>query len=152
MDRHTLRTQLSSLDLTRRPDEVAFRNQMIALLDAEEQCFHRSCFPGHFTASAFIVSADGSRTLLNHHRKLNRWLRMMETQNPPPLANGRPNRLRYMTQIKARPPTFALWVSRLDDYPDSHGRYLINGLRRDFDLPAVPVRFVVRASKNPYAD
>lgn len=74
MDRQTLRTQLAALDLTRRTDEAPFRDQMIALLDAEPQCFHRSCFPGHFTASAFVVSADGSRTLLNHHRKLDRWL------------------------------------------------------------------------------
>lgn len=47
---------------------------MIALLDGQPECFHRTCFPAHFTASAFIVSADGSRTLLNHHRKLDRWL------------------------------------------------------------------------------
>jgi 8-oxo-dGTP pyrophosphatase MutT (NUDIX family) len=74
MDRHALRSQLASLDLTHRIDEGPFRDQMIALLDAQPECFHRTCFPGHFTASAFIVSADGSRTLLNHHRKLDRWL------------------------------------------------------------------------------
>lgn len=84
--------------------------------------------------------------------KLNRWLRAMESQNPAPLVHGRQNRLRYMTQIKARPPTFALWLSRPDEYPDTHERYLINGLRRDFDLPAVPVRFIVKAAKNPYVD
>jgi len=84
--------------------------------------------------------------------KLNRWLRMMESQNPAPLVNGRQNRLRYITQIKARPPTFALWVARPDDYPDSHKRYLINGLRRDFNMPATPVRLVLRTSRNPYAD
>lgn len=74
MDRHALRSQLAELNLTKRPAEAPFRDQMIALLDAELQCFHRSCFPGHFTASAFVVSADGSRALLNHHRKLDRWL------------------------------------------------------------------------------
>lgn len=84
--------------------------------------------------------------------KLNRWLRSMEEKNPAPLVQGRQNRLRYMTQIKARPPTFALWVGRADDYPDSHKRFLINGLRRDFDIPATPIRILVRASKNPYAD
>jgi GTP-binding protein len=84
--------------------------------------------------------------------RLNRWLMGMESQNPAPLVHGRPNRLRYMTQIKARPPTFALWVSRPADYPDTHKRYLINALRRDFDVPAVPVRFIVKASKNPYKD
>ncbi len=74
MNRHDLRAQLAALDLTRRMDEAPFRDQMIALLDAEPQCFHRTCFPGHFTASALVVSADGSRALLNHHRKLDRWL------------------------------------------------------------------------------
>jgi len=84
--------------------------------------------------------------------KLNRWLRMMESQNPAPLIQGRQNRLRYMTQIKARPPTFAIWMSRPDDYPDTHERYIVNGLRRDFDIPAVPIRIVLKASKNPYKD
>ncbi len=84
--------------------------------------------------------------------KLNRWLRGMEAQNPAPLVNGRQNRLRYMTQIKARPPTFALWVSRPDDYPETHERYLINGMRRDFDMPATPVRLIIKTSRNPYAD
>lgn len=84
--------------------------------------------------------------------KLNRWLRIMESQNPAPLVNGRQNRLRYMTQIKARPPTFAIWVSRPDDYPETHQRYLINGLRRDFEMPATPVRLIIKTSRNPYAD
>jgi GTP-binding protein len=84
--------------------------------------------------------------------KLNRWLHAMEEQHPAPLVQGRQNRLRYMTQIKARPPTFALWVGRPDDYPETHKRYLINNLRRNFEIPATPIRFIVRASKNPYVD
>lgn len=83
---------------------------------------------------------------------LNRWLHRMEEQNPAPLVAGRPNRLRYITQIKARPPTFVLWVGRPDDLPDSYKRFIINGLRRDFDIPGVPVRLMVRTSKNPYAN
>lgn len=84
--------------------------------------------------------------------RLNRWLHAMEEQHPAPLVHGRPNRLRYMTQIKARPPTFALWVGRPDEYPEMHKRYLINNLRKDFDIPATPIRFIVKASKNPYVD
>jgi len=84
--------------------------------------------------------------------RLNRWLQAMEEQNPAPLVHGRPNRLRYMTQIKARPPTFALWVGRPDEYPEPHKRYLINNLRTDFEIPATPIRFIVKSSKNPYAD
>ncbi|MCK5556336.1 MAG: ribosome biogenesis GTPase Der, partial [Alphaproteobacteria bacterium] len=81
--------------------------------------------------------------------KLNRWLHAMERQNPPPLVRGRQNRLRYITQIKARPPTFALWVGYAKDYPVTHKRYLINNLRRDFDIPATPIRLIVKTSKNP---
>lgn len=84
--------------------------------------------------------------------KLNRWLRAMESQNPAPLVQGRQNRLRYITQIKARPPTFGLWLSRPGDYPDSHNRFIVNSLRRDFDIPATPIRLVLKTSKNPYAD
>ncbi len=82
---------------------------------------------------------------------LNRWLARMEGQNPAPLVSGRHNRVKYITQIKTRPPTFALWVSKPKELPDSYKRYIINGLRRDFDIPSVPIRMLIRASKNPYA-
>lgn len=82
---------------------------------------------------------------------LNRWLARMESQNPAPLIGGRQNRLKYITQIKTRPPTFALWVSRPKELPDAYRRYIMNGLRRDFDIPSVPIRLLVRASKNPFA-
>ncbi len=84
--------------------------------------------------------------------KLNRWLGFMEQQNPAPLVDGRHNRLRYMTQIKTRPPTFMLWLSRPDELPGGHERFLLNGLRRDFDMPGVPIRFVLKKTKNPFAD
>ncbi|MCM2343064.1 MAG: ribosome biogenesis GTPase Der [Alphaproteobacteria bacterium] len=81
---------------------------------------------------------------------MNRWLAGMESQNPPPLVGGRTNRLRYITQIKARPPTFAIWVSYPNDLSDSYKRYLMNGLRRDFGMPGIPIRLLMRTSKNPY--
>ena len=83
---------------------------------------------------------------------LNRWLAKMESQNPAPLISGRSNRMKYITQIKTRPPTFALWVARPDKLPDSHKRFLVNGLRRDYDIPGVPIRLLVRKSKNPFAN
>lgn len=84
--------------------------------------------------------------------KMNRWLKMMESRNAPPLVNGRSNRLKYITQIKSRPPTFALWVSRADELPDQYKRFIINGLREDFKIPGVPIRLLVRKSKNPFTD
>jgi len=86
--------------------------------------------------------------------QLNRWLEAMKEAHSPPLAKGRTNKLRYMTQVKARPPTFALFVSQPDELPDSYQRYLVNGLREPFGLEGVPIRLLLRGSggKNPYAD
>jgi GTP-binding protein len=84
--------------------------------------------------------------------RLNRWLAGMESAHPAPLVNARANRLRYITQIKTRPPTFAVWVSKPDELPDTYKRYLINGLRQMCDLHGIPLRLLVRTSKNPYVD
>jgi len=62
------------LDLSGCPDEASCRQRMLALLDTCPSCFHRDAFPAHFTGSALVVSADGNRILLHHHRKLDRWL------------------------------------------------------------------------------
>lgn len=81
---------------------------------------------------------------------LNKWLAHMESANPAPLVSGRHNRLKYITQIKTRPPTFAVWVSRPKELPESYKRYIVNGLRNDFEIKGVPLRLLTRASKNPY--
>jgi len=82
---------------------------------------------------------------------MNRWLEGALAQHPPPLVAGRPIRIRYATQIKTRPPTFALFVSKPQDLPDSYLRYLVNALRDAFSLDGVPIRMVMRKGKNPYA-
>jgi GTP-binding protein len=82
---------------------------------------------------------------------LNRWLQAMEDSHPPPLVKGRRLKLRYMTQIKSRPPTFALFCNIPNEMPDSYLRYLVNGLRDRFKLPGIPIRFVLRRSENPFA-
>ncbi len=82
--------------------------------------------------------------------RLNEWLAFMTDAHPPPLAAGRRVRLRYMTQIKTRPPSFAIWTTRPAALPDSYIRYLVNGLRDDFGLDGVPLRVHLRKGKNPY--
>jgi GTP-binding protein len=83
---------------------------------------------------------------------LNRWLELMVDGHPPPLAStGRRVRLRYMTQLKTRPPTFVIWGSRPQDLPESYRRYLINGLRQDFGIEGVPIRLQFRQGENPFA-
>ncbi|NQZ14250.1 MAG: ribosome biogenesis GTPase Der [Alphaproteobacteria bacterium] len=84
--------------------------------------------------------------------KMNRWLSARESQHPAPLFEGRPNRLKYITQINVRPPTFSLWLSKPSELPGSYKRYLSNALREDFDLEGVPIRLLLRTSKNPYGN
>ncbi|HEY4136693.1 MAG TPA: ribosome biogenesis GTPase Der [Alphaproteobacteria bacterium] len=83
--------------------------------------------------------------------RLNRWLEHALEANPPPAPHGRRLRFRYMSQVKTRPPTFALFISRADEVADSYLRYLANGIRDTFDLPGIPIRFSMRTGKNPYA-
>jgi GTPase len=81
---------------------------------------------------------------------LNRWLPARIAEHPPPAVSGRRLKLNYITQPKARPPTFVLFCSRADAVPDAYRRYLVNTLRRDFDLPGTPIRLTLRAKPNPY--
>jgi GTP-binding protein len=81
---------------------------------------------------------------------LNRWMEELVARHPPPAVSGRRLRLRYITQAKARPPTFILFASRPNEIPASYLRYLENGLREAFDLPGVPLRLIPRGGKNPY--
>ncbi|MFG1301077.1 ribosome biogenesis GTPase Der [Xanthobacter sp. V3C-3] len=83
---------------------------------------------------------------------LNRFLQQVTDSHPPPAVSGRRVKLRYMTQPKARPPSFVLFCSRADAVPESYIRYLVNGLRETFDLPGVPIRLTLRQKDNPYAD
>lgn len=83
--------------------------------------------------------------------KLNRWLEAILEQTPPPAVAGRRIKIRYMTQLRARPPYFILFGNQLHALPVSYERFLINGLRRAFDLPGVPIRISRRIGDNPYA-
>jgi 8-oxo-dGTP pyrophosphatase MutT (NUDIX family) len=71
---HPLRTLLAGLDIPSDTEEAPFQRQMLELLDSGRPCFARGDFPAHFTGSALVVSADGRRALLHHHRKLDRWM------------------------------------------------------------------------------
>jgi GTP-binding protein len=84
--------------------------------------------------------------------ELNRWFEDMLERHQPPLVDGKRLKLRYITQVKARPPTFVVFGTRAEQMPDDYKRYLVNGLREAFDLPGVPIRLQTRGTKNPYAD
>jgi GTP-binding protein len=85
-------------------------------------------------------------------KDLNDWLYATIARHPPPAVGGKRIKPRYLTQIKARPPTFVLICSRAEEMPDSYKRYLVNGLRDAFDLHAAPIRLIVKAGKNPFAE
>ena len=82
--------------------------------------------------------------------ELNDWLREKVQRHPPPAVNGRRIKPKYVSQTKTRPPTFVLKCSRATKLPESYRRYLINGLRDDFDLMGIPIRMFVKADENPY--
>jgi len=83
---------------------------------------------------------------------LNRFLAQAVEAHPPPAAHGRRSRLDYVTQPKARPPTFVLFSSRTQALPETYRRYLVNELRDKFALPGTPIRLMLRAKPNPYAN
>lgn len=82
--------------------------------------------------------------------KINRWLEGVLSAHPPPAVAGRRIKIRYMTQPKARPPTFALFGNQLEHLPVSYLRYLTNNLREAFELPGTPIRLHTRGGRNPY--
>ena len=98
---------------------------------------------------AFETRAAWSRRVSTG--RLNRWFERALEANPPPAPGGRRIKLRYATQIKSRPPTFVIFGTRVDELPESYRRYLVNGLRRELNFGAVPIRLSFRAPKNPFS-
>jgi GTP-binding protein len=81
---------------------------------------------------------------------LNRWFEDAISSNPPPAVSGRRLRLNYITQAKARPPSFVVFCTRADAVPDSYKRYLVNSMREVFELPGTPIRLMLREKANPF--
>lgn len=84
--------------------------------------------------------------------ELNRWFENALGRHQPPLVGGRRLKLRYITQAKARPPTFVAFGTRAEQMPEDYQRYLVNSLRESFDLPGTPIRLQLRGTKNPFAE
>ncbi len=83
--------------------------------------------------------------------RLNRWFENVVLRHPPPAIAGRRIKLRYITQIKSRPPHFVVFCSRPDALPKAYKRYIINSLREEFDLEGTPIRLSLKKGDNPYA-
>jgi GTP-binding protein len=82
--------------------------------------------------------------------ELNRWFEQALENNPPPAPGGKRIKLRYITQVNTRPPSFVIFGTRTDELPESYRRYLVNGIRKELGFGAVPVRLQTRSSKNPF--
>ena len=100
--------------------------------------------------AVFEVDAAWNRRIST--ARLNQWLEDVQFSHPPPAVAGRRIRMKYVTQAKARPPTFSVHCSRPDALPESYTRYMVNSLRKEFDLFATPVRMFMRKADNPYAN
>jgi len=83
-------------------------------------------------------------------RKLNEWLEMAVINHKPPLYKGKEVKLKYITQIKKRPPTFVIFTNYIKAVSGSYSRYLLNNLRQSFDLNLTNIRIYIRKSENPY--
>jgi GTP-binding protein len=84
--------------------------------------------------------------------ELNRWFEKALERHPPPMVSGRRLKLRYITQAKARPPTFLVFGTRAEQMPEDYHRYLVNSLREHFELPGTPIRLLGRGTTNPYVE
>jgi GTP-binding protein len=84
--------------------------------------------------------------------ELNRWLREALERHAPPASKGRRIKIRYIAQVSTRPPTFVAFSSQPKGLPQAYIRYLTKSIRDTFNLPGVPIRFILRKGENPYAD
>lgn len=83
---------------------------------------------------------------------LNKWFQWAVEKNHPPLVNGMPIKLKYISQTNTRPPTFAVFANRSEHLPASYEKYLLNNLRKSFDFDGIPLRIFIRQRKNPYVE
>jgi GTP-binding protein len=82
--------------------------------------------------------------------ELNRWFESAIEANPPPAPKGQRIKLRYITQVKNRPPSFVVFGNRTDELPESYRRYLLNAMRCDLRFGPVPIRLELRGRSNPF--
>ena len=111
-----------------------------------------------FTYLKYLISKKLYSAILDAKRnwqkrfatsKLNKWLEIKTSEYPPPMLKGRRLRLRYITQIKSRPPNFLIFSSSLD-VPKNYRRFLLNNIREQFNLKNIPIRLKFKVGNNPY--
>ncbi|CAK9070441.1 GTPase Der (GTP-binding protein EngA) [Durusdinium trenchii] len=82
--------------------------------------------------------------------RLNSWLQAWMLRWPPPWKDGQKCNVKYMTQTRARPPTFVLWTnSTYGNFPENYLRHMRNGMRDEFRISGVPIHFMIRSTCMP---
>ncbi len=100
---------------------------------------------------ALIINGQWNKRITTG--QLNRWLDYATERHLPPLSGGQRIRFKFATQVKSRPPTFAIFTSsNLKELPRSYSRYLINSLAEEFAFEGVPIRLHLRKQNNPYGN
>ena len=68
-----------------------------------------------------------------------------------PSENGRRLKMRYLMQIKTRPPTFFLFVNRKNLLSDNFEHFVRNSLAKEFGFVGSPIRILIRDNRTQYA-
>lgn len=76
--------------------------------------------------------------------RLNRWLRKVMSRHSWKDQAAQP-KIKYLTQVKARPPTFVAFTSGKTQLSDTDLRFLTKSLKEDFDLGGIPIRIMQRS-------
>lgn len=140
-------------------NKAAFKQEVNYMLDRELaqvsgiKCVYLSAIDSENIYKVIDAAVDAYKiwNIKISTPKLNKWLELVLDKHPLPLQkNGRRLRVKYATQIKSRPPTFKFFCNIAENIPLSYQRYLLNEMRKDFNLPGVPIRMSFLNSKNPY--
>src|SRR6266581_1988324 len=145
--RSRIEQKLEKLSVSDALRAIRFAEVVVLMMDAQNK------FEEQDLRIADLIEREG-RAVWNRRvptASLNRWFEQAVDANPPPAVSGRRLKLNYITQAKARPPSFVLFCSRADAVPQSYLRYLVNSLREFFELPGTPVRIALREKANPFA-
>ena len=84
--------------------------------------------------------------------KLNDFLQYAKDHHQPIMVKGKEVKIKYITQAKKNPPTFAIFTNYPKAIKGSYERYLKNSLREFFNLEMVAIRMIIKKSDNPYKD
>ena len=82
---------------------------------------------------------------------LNNFLDNVSAKHPHPNKNGRQVKIKYITQISSKPPSFVIFTNHPDFIKESYKRYLINEIRKEFGFEGITIRLDIKGSKNPYS-